>query len=275
MEPCAVQTSPARMPSLFVGHGSPMNLITDNPYRSSWEALGRSLPRPEAVLCVSAHWETDATAVTMAEPLRTIHDFGGFPPALHAQQYPVPSAARWARETIDTVRSVRIAEDRGWGLDHGAWCVLKPMYPAGDVPVFQLSIDATRPVRWHFELGRELSALRERGVLLLGSGNIVHNLRMLRPGAHYEWAGTFDRFVVDCIERNAVEALLDDALFEGAPLDNATLGAAARLAVPTREHFLPLLYVLGARQPGDRLTVFNQAYELGALSMTSVLFSDR
>jgi 4,5-DOPA dioxygenase extradiol len=253
-----------RMPVLFVGHGSPMNAITANAYRASWQALGARLPRPEAVLCVSAHWLTRGTAVTTGHPLKTIHDFYGFPPALFAEQYPVPDARAFAQATIDAIRSTRVAADTEWGLDHGAWAVLKPMYPAGDVAVFQLSIDATQPPRRHLEIGREIGPLRDRGVMIVASGNIVHNLATMRPGAApYDWALEFDAYAARALGERDDKALAD----------YLWLGRAAELAVNSAEHYLPLLYAAGARRDDDTLEFFNESIDLASISMRSVIFA--
>ncbi|MBU6436056.1 MAG: 4,5-DOPA dioxygenase extradiol [Betaproteobacteria bacterium] len=251
------------MPALFVGHGSPMNAITDNPYREAWVALGARLPRPDAVLCVSAHWLTEGTAVTTGTPLKTIHDFYGFPRELFEVDYTVPDATPWAQRTIDALRPLNVRPDTGWGLDHGTWSVLMHMYPQRDVPVFQLSIDGAQPLAFHLALGRALAALRDAGVMIVGSGNIVHNLRRMRQGAEpFDWNITFNEHIKQCLLRND-----DDGLVNIAPL-----GQAAELAVNSGEHYWPLLYAAGARQPGDRTTLFNDTYEMGSLSMTSVLY---
>lgn len=253
-----------RMPLLFVGHGNPMLSITDNVFRGAWEALGRTLPRPSAILCISAHWLTRGTFVTMAEQPATIHDFGGFPQELFDQQYPAPGAVDYARMTIAEVRDVAVHEDYSWGLDHGAWCVLKPMFPEATIPVFQLSLDVRQPAAAHYALARQLAFLRSRGVLIVCSGNIVHNLRMLQTGGGvYDWAREFDTFVAGRIEAQDDQALID---YE-------QLGRAARLAVPTNDHYLPLLYALGLRDPRDRLAFFNDQFDLGSLSMRSVVLS--
>jgi 4,5-DOPA dioxygenase extradiol len=252
-----------RMPVLFIGHGSPMNAIADNPFRASWAALGARLPRPDAILCVSAHWLTRGTAVTAGHPLETIHDFYGFPPALYEERYPVPDARAFAQAAIDAIRSTRVAADTKWGLDHGAWAVLKPMYPAGDVPVFQLSIDATQPPRRHFEIGREIGVLRERGVMIVASGNIVHNLATMRPGAApCDWALEFDAYVARALEKRDDEALVD----------YLRPGRAAELAVNSAEHYLPLLYAAGARDARDELEFFNAGIDMASISMRSVVF---
>jgi 4,5-DOPA dioxygenase extradiol len=255
-----------RMPVLFIGHGSPMNAISDNAYRRSWQALGPKLPRPDAILCVSAHWLTRGTAVTTGFPLETIHDFYGFPQALYDEEYPVPDARTFAQAAIDAVHSTRVVADGEWGLDHGAWAVLKPMYPAGEIPVFQVSIDATQPPRRHVELGRELATLRDRGVLIVASGNIVHNLALMRPGrVPYDWAVEFDTHVARALEQRDDQALVD----------YLRLGRAAELAVNSAEHYLPLLYAAGARSADDTLEFFNEAIDMGSISMRSVTFGGR
>jgi 4,5-DOPA dioxygenase extradiol len=251
-----------KMPLLFVGHGNPMLAITDNIFKQGWQELGRRLPHPKAILCISAHWLTRGTFVTMAEQPRTIHDFGGFPQELYDQQYPAPGAVDYARMTIEQVKKVAVHEDFEWGLDHGAWCVLKPMFPEGDIPIYQLSIDATKPPRYHYELAKELAFLRSKGVLIVASGNIVHNLRMMRmQGEAYDWAVEFDTIV-----KQRLEAHDDDAL-----VDYEQFGRAARLAIPTNDHYLPLLYALGLRDERDELAFFNDTFDLGSLSMRSVI----
>lgn len=253
-----------RMPLLFVGHGNPMLSITENGFRHTWEELGRQLPQPSAILCISAHWLTRGTFVTMTDQPRTIHDFGGFPQELYDQQYPVPGAVDYARMTIAEVQSVAVHEDFEWGLDHGSWCVLKPMFPDATVPVFQLSLDPRQPAAYHYELARQLAFLRRRGVLIVSSGNVVHNLRMLTmDGRVYDWAVEFDTFVKERLEAHDDQALI---AYEHC-------GQAARLAVPTNDHYLPLLYTLGLRDPQDRLAFFNDQFDLGSLSMRSLVLS--
>jgi 4,5-DOPA dioxygenase extradiol len=250
------------MPALFVGHGSPMNAIEDNAFSRGWRALARRLPRPRAILCVSAHWETRGAAVTAVERPATIHDFYGFPEALHAIDYPAPGDPALAVRVAELAapEPVRLADD--WGLDHGAWSVLRIMYPAADVPVVQLGLDTTRPGAFHLTLARRLAPLRDDGVLVMGSGNIVHNLRHFRRagGPALDWAARFDAAV-----RARIEARDDAAL-----ADYASLGPDARLAVPAPEHYLPLLYALALRRDGDRLSFFNDVVT-SAISMTSVL----
>lgn len=251
-----------KMPLLFVGHGNPMLAITDNVFKQGWQELGRRLPHPRAILCISAHWLTRGTFVTMADQPRTIHDFGGFPQALYDEQYPAPGAVDYARMTIEHVQRVAVHEDYDWGLDHGAWCVLKPMFPDGDIPIFQLSLDATKPAQYHYDLARELAFLRSKGVLIVASGNVVHNLRMMRmQGAAYDWAVEFDTIVKQQLEAHDDQPLIEYERF----------GRVAQLAVPTNDHYLPLMYTLGLRDPGDELSFFNSAFDLGSLSMRSVI----
>jgi len=251
------------MPALFIGHGSPMLAVTENPYRAAWSRIGEALPRPRAILCVSAHWVTEGTRVAITAQPQTIHDFGGFPRELYEQRYPAPGAPDLARRLPGHVTSTVVAPDDAWGLDHGAWCVLQSLFPAADVPVCQLSLDARLSVQGHLELGRELAALRNEGVLVVGSGNVVHNLRRMRPGGDpYDWAVEFDAYV-----RRAVETGYDDAL-----VDFVLAGESAALSVPTTEHYLPLLYAVGARHAGECPSFPVSGFDLGSLSMLSVAF---
>lgn len=260
-----------RLPVLFLGHGSPMNAIEDNAFRRAWQALGeefgRGWPRPQLILCVSAHWLTQGWQLTaMAQP-RTIHDFGGFPQALFDQEYPAPGAPTVAAEIAAGIAEPRIGLDPGeWGLDHGAWSVLKPMFPAADIPVLQLSMDYGRPPAEHFALGRKLAPLRDRGVLIVASGNIVHNLRTMRreagPMQAYDWAIDFDAQVAARIEKGELAQLAD---FQ-------QLGQVAQLAQPTHEHYLPLLYAAGAAQPGEPVRFFNDRFQAASISMRSVVW---
>lgn len=253
------------MPALFVGHGSPMNAIEDNAWSRAWHELGARLPRPRAILCVSAHWMTrGATRVHVGERPHTIHDFGGFPAALYAQQYPAPGAPKAAAATIELAHAAPLQADLEWGLDHGAWSVLLRMFPQADVPVFQLSLDLAKSTRAQFELARELKPLRERGVLIVGSGNLVHNLRRLALGiGSYDWAAEFDARMTAALERRD----------EAAVIEAEKLGELMRLAHPTIEHFLPILYPLGVADAADELRWFNQGFDLGSISMRSFVLS--
>lgn len=265
----------APMPVLFVGHGSPMNAIEDNPWRQSWQALGRELLQraqpPSLVLCISAHWLTSGWQLTaMAQP-RTIHDFGGFPQALFEQQYPAPGSPQAARFISQCVlqpgsRQPLALDEGDWGLDHGAWSILKPMFPAADIPVIQLSMDYSRPAAEHFALGQQLAQLRERGVLIVASGNTVHNLRTMRRDAAdneaYDWAIEFDRVTGEHIAQKRLPALCD---FQ-------QMGAVAQMAHPTWEHYLPLLYAAGAVHADDEPHAFNEGFQGASISMRSVLW---
>ena len=251
-----------RMPALFVGHGSPMNAIEDNEFRRGWAAMAQAMPRPAAVLCVSAHWETAGVAVTASERPGTIHDFYGFPPELYAVWYPAPGDPGLCRETAALVRSAAIELDGERGLDHGAWSVLGAMYPEADVPIVQLSLDTRRPAEFHYALARELAPLRAQGVLVLGSGNMVHNLGMIdfQKPVGEAWAAAFDETLKQKIREGDHEALVR----------YQALGPAARLAIPTPEHYLPLLYALALREGGEPVRFFNEKTLMGSISMTSV-----
>jgi 4,5-DOPA dioxygenase extradiol len=260
-----------RMPVLFLGHGSPMNAIDDNAYRRSWQGLGaefgKSRPRPQLILCVSAHWLTRGWRLTAMDRPKTIHDFGGFPQALFDQQYPAPGAPGVAQEISRAIVQPPVGLDTGeWGLDHGTWSVLKPMFPKADIPVVQLSMDYSRPPAEHLALGRQLKALRERGVLIVGSGNIVHNLRAVRRDASsnqaYDWAVEFDRTIAARMEKGDVDGLAD---FQ-------KLGSVAQMAHPTHEHYLPLLYAAGAVDPKETPRFFNDSYQSASISMRSAVW---
>lgn len=253
----------ATMPMLFVGHGSPMNAILDNDFSRKWKSLGKELPKPNAILAISAHWLThNSTSVTMMDSPRTIHDFGGFPQELFDQQYPVPGGKEYAELTKNIVSTTTIHDDTEWGLDHGTWSVLKPMFPEAEVPVYQLSIDYKASMNFHFELGKELSALRKKGVLIVGSGNIVHNLYELEQGAKvFDWAAEFDTKIASFIDQRQFEAVTK---FQN-------LGAVAKKAHPTFDHFLPLLYILGATSTKETISYFNNSFDLGSISMRSLL----
>lgn len=256
----------SRMPALFVGHGSPMNGVEDNAYAGAWAALGASLPRPMAILVVSAHWLTEGSFVHVGERPRTIHDFYGFPEEMYRLRYPCPGSPGGAALTKAASPGRSMGDDVDWGLDHGAWIVLRRMYPDADVPAFQLSIDMARSDREHFAIGREIAALRERGFLILGSGNVVHNLGVMDfdPAAKpFPWAEEFDAFV-----KGKILAKDDDAL-----IDHHSLGHAARMSVPTPDHYWPLLYVLGARHADDEISFPVEGVAHGSISMRSVLFT--
>jgi 4,5-DOPA dioxygenase extradiol len=252
-----------RQPAVFIGHGSPMNTLDDNVWTRAWRAFGERTPRPRAVLCVSAHWYIRGTAVTAMPRPRTIHDFGGFPQALFDVQYPAPGDPVLAAEVAELLAPLDVPADTSWGLDHGTWSILAHMFPSADVPVVQLAIDGTRPERYHLEVGRLLSPLRDAGVLVMGSGNIVHNLGRIDFGATepFDWTVRFDGHVQRAIEHR------DDALVAYREHPDGLLAA------PTPEHYLPLLYVAGARHDDDELTVMTDGYDAGSLSMRSVAYA--
>jgi 4,5-DOPA dioxygenase extradiol len=262
-----------RLPVLFLGHGSPMNAIEDNAWRRSWQALGTRFgadyPRPQLILCVSAHWLTRGWYLGAMDKPKTIHDFGGFPQALFDQQYPAPGFPAAAQEIRRLVQDPVLKLDtQEWGLDHGAWSVLKPMFPSADIPVMQLSMDYSRPASEHLAVGRQLSQLRDRGVLIVGSGNTVHNLRAMRRDAPdhqaYDWTVAFDNWVAQRILKGELAELADFA----------SQGEAARLAQPSHEHYLPLLYAAGAAQPGEPVAFFNEGYQGASIAMRSVIWGD-
>ncbi|MEO7107776.1 MAG: 4,5-DOPA dioxygenase extradiol [Rhodoferax sp.] len=271
----SLQPSP-RMPALFIGHGSPMNAIEDNAWRRSWQSLGNELlaraAQPQLILCISAHWLTRGgwQITGMAQP-KTIHDFGGFPQALFDQQYSAPGAPAVAQDLAAKLKSPSSGQALGidtdvWGLDHGAWSILKPMFPQADIPVLQLSMDYSRPPAEHFALGQQLQSLRERGVLIVGSGNIVHNLRAMRSDATaaqaYDWALEFDAMVQNHVEAGTLSALSN---FQA-------LGTLAQQAHPSHEHYLPLLYAAGAVHANETARVFNTGFQGASISMRSVIW---
>ncbi len=258
------------MPVLFVGHGSPMNAIEDNEFSRAWRELGRSLPRPKAILCISAHWETWGTLVTAMDRPRTIHDFGGFPRELYAAQYPAPGSAWLAQETINALAGVPVVLDQDWGLDHGCWSVLKQMYPDADVPVVQLSLDASQPARYPYDLAKKLLPLRTKGVLVMGSGNIVHNLRRVVPPGNS--LSDFNRpFGLPwAIEANELFKKLIDENNHQTLIEYPSLGTAVQLAVPTPEHYLPMLYAIALKGDRDAISYFNDKPLAGSLTMTSL-----
>jgi 4,5-DOPA dioxygenase extradiol len=254
------------MPVLFTGHGSPMNGIEDNSFSASWEKLGTDLEVPSAVICISAHWLTRGTRITAMETPRTIHDFGGFPQELFNVQYPAPGNPDLAKEAASLIHKTEVGLDHEWGLDHGTWSVIRRMYPKANIPVLQLSIDYTKPPQFHYELARELEALRKKGVLIVGSGNMVHNLRIMdwsMPANGYDWAVEMNEKFKTLISSNDHKSLIN---FEG-------LGQAAKLSIPTSEHYLPLLYILGLKSEKDRVSFFNDNLTMGSISMTSVMLA--
>jgi 4,5-DOPA dioxygenase extradiol len=258
--------SGTKMPVLFIGHGSPMNGIEDNPFSASWSKLAGEIPVPKAVLCISAHWLTRGTAVTAMEKPETIHDFGGFPKALFDVRYPAPGSPQVAAEVARAVKSVPVGMDHEWGLDHGAWTVIRRMYPDADVPVLQMSIDYHQPPQYHYNLGKELAGLRSKGVLILASGNMVHNLRMIafdrinEPEFGFDWA----------LELKSVFAKKILEMDHASLIDYPSLGPAAKLAIPTPDHYYPLLYALGLQEKHEAVALFNDKAVAGSLTMTSV-----
>jgi 4,5-DOPA dioxygenase extradiol len=251
------------MPVLFLGHGSPMNAIELNEFSRGWQQVGRSIPTPSAIICISAHWETRGTFVTAVEKPRTIHDFGGFPQALFDVQYPAPGSPELAIETKSLLKTTEIGLDETWGLDHGAWSVIKHLYPKADIPVIQLSLDYSKSPREHYELVAELAALRKKGVLIIGSGNMVHNLRIIdwnKPNTGYDWAIESDAKMRQWISDGNHQALID----------YKKAGKAFEQSIPTPEHYLPLLYTLGLQDKNDEISFFNTKTIMGSISMTSV-----
>ncbi len=255
-----------RMPLLFIGHGSPMNGIEDNEFSNRWKQMGTEIPVPKAVLVISAHWLTRGTHITAMPEPKTIHDFGGFPQALYEVDYPAPGDPQLAFETKQLITKTDVGLDHDWGLDHGTWTVVRHMYPQAQVPVVQLSIDYYKPANYHYELASELSALRRKGVLIIGSGNMVHNLRMVdwtkvnEPDFGYDWA----------VEMN--EVFKTKILNQDHPglINYDSIGTAARYAIPTPDHYYPLLYILGLQEKDEHAEFFNDKAIMGSLTMTSV-----
>jgi 4,5-DOPA dioxygenase extradiol len=264
------EDSPAWMPVLFVGHGSPMNAIEGNPFSRQWRQVGSRLPKPRAILCISAHWETWGTLVTAMPAPRTIHDFGGFPPELYAARYPAPGSPSLAEEVRQLLGPAAVGLDHEWGLDHGCWSVLRQMFPQADIPVVQLSLNATLAPQVHYTLAQALAPLRQRGVLILGSGNMVHNLRrvVLPSGS----LSDFNRpFGLDwALEARALLKSLIDQDQHAELANYPALGPSVQLAIPTPEHYLPLLYALALQDEEDKVTFFAGKVTMGSISMRSL-----
>jgi 4,5-DOPA dioxygenase extradiol len=253
-----------RLPAIFLGHGNPLNALQDNDFTRGWRRIGEELPPPRAILAISAHWYVPFTGVTIAAKPRTIHDFGGFPRELYQVQYPAPGDPDLARRVQALLTPLPVALDDSWGLDHGTWSVLRHVFPRADVPIVQLSIDENRPAAFHFEIGRQLAPLRDEGVLILGSGNLVHNLHTYAWGRQsrepYDWAVRFEHAARQRILAGDLQPLVD---YE-------TLGTDTALSIPTPDHYLPLLYVLGAGQRGERARFPVEGVDGGSISMLAV-----
>ena len=261
----STMSSTGKMPVLFLGHGSPMNAIEENEFVSSFRKLGKELTRPNAILCISAHWETKGTYVTAMQNPPTIHDFGGFPQALFDVQYPAPGSPELAKETQQLIKKTEVGLDDKWGLDHGAWSVIKHLYPNADIPVIQMSIDFSKPPQYHYELAQELAVLRQRGVLIIGSGNMVHNLRMvawnkLNEEFAFDWATEANekmkRYILDGDHQKLINF--------------RSQGKAFDLAIPTPEHYLPMIYALALKDNKEEVSIFNDKPVAGSLTMTSL-----
>jgi len=257
------------MPVMFVGHGSPMNGIEDTEFSRRWKQMAKEIPVPKAVLVVSAHWFTRGTKITAMDFPETIHDFGGFPQALFDVQYPAPGSPALAKETASLIHSANVELDHDWGLDHGTWTIVRHMYPEATIPVLQLSIDYTKAPQYHYELAKELYVLRKKGVLIMGSGNMVHNLRLAAwdrindPEYAYDWTATINDKFKTLIKAGDHKALMN----------YPALGKEAMLAIPTPEHYLPLIYILGLKDDrNDGISIFNDKALAGSLTMTSVKF---
>jgi 4,5-DOPA dioxygenase extradiol len=259
------KNSKAIMPVLFVGHGSPMNAIEDNEFSREWANVGSKLPHPKAILCVSAHWQTRGTMVTAMEKPQTIHDFGGFPQELFDKQYPASGSPDLAKQTKELVKKTSVGLDMNWGLDHGTWSVLAKMFPKADIPTYQLSLDYLQEPEYHYELAHELSELRKKGVLIIGSGNIVHNLRMVKfdKADGFDWAIEFDANIKKNLEDHDHKNIINYQHY----------GSAAKLAVPTNEHYLPMLYAIALQEKNENILFFNDKTLAGSISMRSMIIS--
>ncbi|MDD4971773.1 MAG: 4,5-DOPA dioxygenase extradiol [Paludibacter sp.] len=259
-------TDTGRMPVLFVGHGSPMYAIEENEFTRTWQTLGKSIPTPKAIICISAHWETHGTQVTAMQKPQTIHDFGGFPKELYEVQYPAPGDPELAKQTIHAITGTQVVADEKWGLDHGAWSVIRHLYPSAQIPVIEMSMDYNRSPKEHYDLAKELATFRDKGVLIIGSGNIVHNLRRVAwdkdPDAEYgfDWALEANETFKKLILENKHKELMD----------YKQLGTAVQMAIPTPDHFIPLLYTLALKNEDEELSFFNDKAVMGSLTMTSL-----
>jgi 4,5-DOPA dioxygenase extradiol len=251
----------SRLPALFIGHGNPMNALEDNDFTAGWIKTANQVTKPKAVLCISAHWETNGTKVTAMPNPRTIHDFMGFPKELFNKQYPAPGAPEFAKMTAEAIKKTHVELDSEWGLDHGSWSVLCRMYPLADVPVYQMSLDYNKPPQWHYELAAELRSLRKKGVLIIGSGNMVHNLGLMRwNNEAFDWAKEFDAKLKKFIAEGDHDSVIH--------YDRH--GTMAHLSIPTNEHYLPLLYTLGLQEKNEPVSFFNEQTVMGSISMRSV-----
>lgn len=257
-----------KMPVLFVGHGSPMNAIEENVFVKGFRNIGNSISKPNAIICVSAHWETAGTKVTAMPFPKTIHDFGGFPQVLYDIQYPAPGSPELAKTTQSLITKTEIELDENWGLDHGAWSVIKHLYPLADIPIIQLSLDYTKPIKYHFELAKELQDMRNKGILIVGSGNIIHNLNRIawdkiNENFAYDWAMEANEKIKELIQKEDFQSLIN----------YSKLGKAFEWSIPTPEHFLPLLYILALKNSNETIEFFNDLPIAGSLSMTSLKIS--
>ena len=251
-----------RMSALFLGHGNPMNALEDNEYTRAWIKLASETPKPQVILCISAHWLTKGTLVTVMEKPRTIHDFGGFPDELFQVQYPCEGSPQFAKEVQEVVSKTKVLPDTDWGIDHGTWSVLKRMYPEADIPVIQLSIDYSKPAQYHYDLAVELRSLRNKGVLIIGSGNIVHNLQLANFGATepYDWATEFDEKIKGFLLNHDHQQIID----------YQNHGSVAKLSVPTPDHYYPLMYTLGLDEKNEELNFPVEGMAFGSGSMRCV-----
>jgi 4,5-DOPA dioxygenase extradiol len=259
--------SQVKMPVVFAGHGSPMNAVEQNEFSKGWQEIAKELPEPTAILCISAHWETRGTFVTAMERPKTIHDFYGFPQQLFDLQYPALGSPELANHTIEAVEKTQIEKDLTWGLDHGCWSILQHMYPAANIPVVQLSLNQLQDPLWHYQLAQELNVLRNKGVLIIGSGNMVHNLGVMNwktPEKGYDWAEEANQRLKKLITNNDHLSLAN----------YKDLGAEVRQSIPTPEHYLPLLYILGLKADDEKVQFFNDKTVFGSISMTSLLIGN-